>query len=53
MTEDNHKAEWEDLRDIYSELYKSTNEDIYRERYNACKRLLGEEKPRPQIEFFK
>ena len=53
MTEDKHKLEWEEYRDIYIELYKSTNEDIYRQRSDACKRLLGEPKNKPNLEFFK
>lgn len=41
MTEP-HKIEWEDYRDIYSILYKSTKDEKYKARKDACKRLLKE-----------
>ena len=52
MTSESHKKDWESYRDMYSDLYKSTNEDIYKMRYDACKRLLGEAPIKPKIDFF-
>lgn len=45
MTEDLHKKQWESLRDLNDSLYKSTGDNTYKIRYEACKRLLGDEKP--------
>jgi|APSaa5957512493_1039668.scaffolds.fasta_scaffold190900_1 hypothetical protein len=43
MTEDPRKKQWESLRDQNKALYDSTGDDFLRIRYEACKRLLGEE----------
>lgn len=54
MTDDLHKKQWESLRDLNEKLFKSTGDTVYQDRYNACLRLLGEEKPqKPTPEHFK
>ena len=54
MTEESHKKEWESMAKEYSVLMVTTGLDIYKQRYEACKRLLGEDQvKKPDLAFFK
>ena len=49
---DPHKKQWESLRDQAKSLYDSTGDQFQKERYEACKRLLGEDQETPTPHTF-
>lgn len=52
--EDNRKKMWESLKDLNKQLFEQTGDRTYETRYEACKRLLGEEEtPKKEPEHFK